>query len=469
MNVSSMMKRGMMMLFISLLALSLSACSGGGGSSPAPGNTPAPSGDSGGGSGGNEGAGDAAGSQMDQTPVTLKVGTWLPAAALEDPTQSWGLFLADFEKKYPWITLEMVNYPSREAPTALTEAIAAGRPFDVFWGETFRNFVDEGYAEELTPYIEADAEFQQFNFKPGVMESFQVDGKQWAVSRGNDSFLIFYNKDLFDKYGVDYPANDWTWEDFRRTAIELTHPEDNVWGVEHHSFWHYFITGVIPYNNGHTANNRMMSEDHTRSVADDPDVLEDLQWFYDIDQKDGAMLNDKLKEELGIEGEAWPLGNAAMTVMPSPVIGSYNNSITFQWDIAPIPAGSVQQKGIGFNSAMFMAKASPNKDAAWLFIKWWASDREAQKILQDIGGSFPATTDNDLVEAFKNAEVYKNVNQSALAHASSMMEPDLLAYIPKGDKVSQAYNGFYAVIEEQTPYDYYPQAVEQLNAELAKP
>lgn len=459
------------LLLTLLFALSVAACSSGDNTNKGQGNggTVDQSGNNG--NGGNQGNGGNGGNEEppapNQDPVTIRVATWLPDEAWADETASWGKFAADFKKKYPWITVVFKFIGSQDMQQFLNEQIAAGEPVDVFWGETFRNFVDEGYVEGLNAYIEKSPDFQAFNFKPGILEPFQVAGEQWAVSRGNDAFLLFINKELFSQRGVDLPANDWTWNDFRQTLLDLTDAGNKQWGLQGHPFWSYFMTGLIPYSNGHTTNNRMLSEDYKKSIADNPDVLADLQWFQDLATKDGVVLTDAMKIDYGIEGDSWMTGNAAITVLPAPVIGGYNAAVPFDWDIAPLPAGTVSQKGMGFNSAMFLAKASKNKDAAWTFMKWWSSDKEAQTILQDIGGTFPATNDEDMVNAFTNAEVYSKLNKEALAHAAKVTEPDLWATVPGGDKGRDAYNGFWeAEAEGKTPYDYYPQMVEKLNKDL---
>jgi len=456
------------LLLVLLVALSAAACSSGNNTNNVQ--------DSGGavnqgGDGGSSGSSSEAPPEPEpepnHDPVTIRVATWLPAEVWADETASWGKFAAEFKKKYPWITVDFKFTSSNDMQQFLNEQIAAGEPIDVFWGETFHNFVNEGYAEGLNAYIEKSPDFQAFNFKPGILEPFQADGEQWAVSRGNDAFLLFINKELFAQQGVDLPAVDWTWNDFRQTLLDLTDSGNKKWGLQGFAMWPFFATGLIPYSNGHTTNNRMLSDDHKKSVADNPDVLADLQWFQDLNTKDGVVLTAAMQTELGIEGDSWMSGNAAITLLPSPVIGPYNTAVSFDWDVVPLPGGTASQKGVGFNSAMFLAKASKHKEAAWTFMKWWSSDKEAQLLLQDIGGTFPATNDEDLVKAFTNSELYSKLNKEALAQTIKVTEPDLFATVLGGDKARPAYDGFWeAELEGKTPYDYYPQMVEKLNKEL---
>ena len=45
-----------------------------------------------------------------------------------------------------------------------------------------------------------------------------------------DNLSLIYNKTVFDAAGVDYPTDDWTWDDFRDAAKKLTDPATNTYG-----------------------------------------------------------------------------------------------------------------------------------------------------------------------------------------------------------------------------------------------
>lgn len=79
--------------------------------------------------------------------------------------------------------------------------------------------------------------------------------------------MIAYNKDIFDKAGIPYPTNDWTWDDFSTTAKQVSSGEgaNRVYGIVSHwilqSFAPY-IYGGMPYN-----------EDWSKQTLDDPNTL----------------------------------------------------------------------------------------------------------------------------------------------------------------------------------------------------
>ena len=52
--------------------------------------------------------------------------------------------------------------------------------------------------------------------------SYVVNGTNYGVPYRQDSWLLFYNKDLFDKAGVPIPDGTWTWDDYATAAKDLT-------------------------------------------------------------------------------------------------------------------------------------------------------------------------------------------------------------------------------------------------------
>ena len=57
-----------------------------------------------------------------------------------------------------------------------------------------------------------------------------VDDLPRAVPAFIDNLAVVYNKKIFDDAGVDYPTDDWTWDDFLKTAAELNDPDAGIAG-----------------------------------------------------------------------------------------------------------------------------------------------------------------------------------------------------------------------------------------------
>lgn len=68
-------------------------------------------------------------------------------------------------------------------------------------------------------------------FPEAARATATVDGQVIGMPAVVDNLGIIYNPELFDAAGVDYPTDEWTWEDFRAAADALTVPERNQYGT----------------------------------------------------------------------------------------------------------------------------------------------------------------------------------------------------------------------------------------------
>src|SRR5262249_54609660 len=87
-------------------------------------------------------------------------------------------------------------------------------------------FVQAGVLRDLGPFMASPDLADLRSFFPATMAPFRQGEHVYAIPWGYVPFILFYNKNLFDKYGVPYPDDRWTWEDYRRAAIRLTHDLD---------------------------------------------------------------------------------------------------------------------------------------------------------------------------------------------------------------------------------------------------
>src|SRR5215216_106797 len=139
-----------------------------------------------------------------------------------------------FMEKHPNIMVEEQPVPGDYDTTVLAQ-IAAGNPPDVFVsGDVFvAPFIKDGVAADLTPFFESDSDLKESDFYPSVIDYFRgPDGHAYMMPDTLDVQRIYFNKELFDKAGVDYPAEGWTIADFEKAAAAITSGEgpDKTYG-----------------------------------------------------------------------------------------------------------------------------------------------------------------------------------------------------------------------------------------------
>ena len=135
----------------------------------------------------------------------------------------------EFEAANPGIKVNVTVLPASGFDEKMTTALGAGEGApDVafFWDN---NWYPE--ALELTPYIEADPDFDPDMYFPGFWKTRAMWGdKVVGLPLGVGANFVMYHKDVFDAAGVAYPEDDWTTEDFIYIATQLTNPDQKSWG-----------------------------------------------------------------------------------------------------------------------------------------------------------------------------------------------------------------------------------------------
>lgn len=169
-----------------MMALSLAACGGGSGSSE------------GGSSGSSSGSGDS-----DKTITFWNVGT--EGADLE--TYEMAIDMFNENNKDGW-TIENVPTQNDKYKEKLVIAMSSGECPDMYtsWsGGPMNEYIESGYAQPLDDLY--DEYGLRDRFMDGALEQASYNGQLYAVPVKNISVAgIYYNKDLFEKYGVEVPT-----------------------------------------------------------------------------------------------------------------------------------------------------------------------------------------------------------------------------------------------------------------------
>jgi multiple sugar transport system substrate-binding protein len=133
----------------------------------------------------------------------------------------------------------------------------------------------QGLLLDLTPLIDADPGFEAEDFFPHTLEAFQWNDRMWALPSQAYLKVIFYDKDLFDKAKIAYPAMDWKRSDFLDLVQGLTLKA----GGETTQYGFVDVGGeasqvFVEY----------LARDHLRQgQLDSPEVAAAIQWYLDLE------------------------------------------------------------------------------------------------------------------------------------------------------------------------------------------
>lgn len=130
------------------------------------------------------------------------------------------------QKKYPYITLTFV-------PDAkLEDLVAAGNVPDLYHGGLGDLIKNKGLGviENTEPLIKKHG-IDLDRFEPVYLDSAKSDGKLYGLPFTAQFNALYYNTDLFDRFGVDYPKDGMTWDEAVDLGRKLTRVVD---GVQYH-------------------------------------------------------------------------------------------------------------------------------------------------------------------------------------------------------------------------------------------
>lgn len=256
--------------------------------------------------------------------------------------------------------------------------IAGGDPPDVFRMEFWKAhaYYSRGVCQVLDAYFEAEGIIPEEEFLD-IQEQSVYEGKWYGTPRGaTGNHIIYYNRDMFDEAGIEWPENtpDWTWEDFLDIAMELTNVtgdiETDVWGFDSSKITNDWNGGQeFAWGWG----TDLFDEEYRKSLINTPEAIEGLQWLADLRNEHGvAPQPAQLPEGMG---DAFLVGKVAMNQTGGFMINSYKVIEDFDWGIAPIPKGKVRQVAFSKPNATVITAASDHPDEAWELLKFINSEQ----------------------------------------------------------------------------------------------
>ena len=160
------------------------------------------------------GCGTGAASEASSEPVTLTLASWTVNITAEFKALREG-----FQAANPNVTVQLKEYDAKNYDTQMLADLATGRAPDIYVQKNLMNFYTYQSGGQL---LDVSDVAKGLDPKVGGLANYNVDGKTYAIPYRQDSWVLFYNRALFDKAGVGYPDGSWTWDDYATTSKQLT-------------------------------------------------------------------------------------------------------------------------------------------------------------------------------------------------------------------------------------------------------
>ena len=294
---------------------------------------------------------------------------WFPVLAQQ--------MLADFHSAHPDIRVYYVLDPeSADFEDKSIAGFQAGVAPDVFQSccGYFPIWAQAGYTLDLRPYVQADLDRATIaDWDPAQYRSlFTRDGKQFGLPKYHGALALYYNKDLFDRYRVDYPDETWTHDDYRQAMLLLTHDTNgdgrtDVWGSMLDVGWERLQVHVNAWG-GHFVD----PNNPKHSLMAEPAALQALEWIRARMWDDRVMATALDVQQLGTR-EAFCAGKLAMVEDGSWALKDILVRGAFRIGVAPFPRGPVRRVTLATTDGFGIYARTLYPDAAWTLLKFLVS------------------------------------------------------------------------------------------------
>lgn len=328
-------------------------------------------------------------------PITLKMTAWDIAT-----TPYWQAVVDAYEAQNPNVHVELVEISSQEYFDKVNIMLSGGDDTDIITVKDIPGYSAMLTRNQIIPLndlIAADG--LDLSVYSGAAEELTFEGSIYALPFRSDIWILYYNKDLFDAAGVDYPTNDITWTEFDALARQMTSGSGNekVYGTHFHTWRSTVELGTV-------------QDGANTVIATDYSFMKPMYDMVTAMQNDGIIMDfGSLKAGQIHYSSVFKNEQIAMLPMGSWFIGSMIAAINegeadFNWGVAryPHPEGVEAGTTAGTLTSLAINANSKNQEAAWDFIKFYSGVEGAKALAAT--GNLPAIRTAEVLAVFSAKE-----------------------------------------------------------------
>ncbi|MBE1440908.1 ABC transporter substrate-binding protein [Paenibacillus sp. OAS669] len=412
-------KKWVLILLAASMAAALAGCNKGGGDGVIEGGSPQ--------------SGSDAGNQRADLVITS-------SGAMDDAAfeKNYGQYI---KKKFPNYTITYIKKGSVGSGTSINELLVAGTKIDLIF-ESIGGMVDglirPGLGGDITE-LAKKANIDLNRFDPTLLDGMRAvaGGKLYGLPVNNMVMNLYYNKDIFDRFGVAYPKDGMTWDETLELAKKLNR-EDGGTQFLGLAVSSQHLLRMNPYSIGY------VDEKNQQATYDNEKWKTILSTIYvgEADDPGYQKYMESNKGKIPYKDEFLKTKNLAMFGYFTDLPITYPEMDSVNWDVVALPAFKDMPK-IGSQPYPIywnVVSTSTQKDAAMEVIKYLTSD-EFQMILSK-RGELTSLTNPDIQKAYGSDYPRKDINWGAAFY-------NQLAKVP--------YKSLYDVITEKPLLDLTPQ------------
>ena len=324
-----------------------------------------------------------------------------------DPAEinAYRTLIKSFNEEEPDIDVQLVEASDREDLIArLSTSIAGGSPPDLFLMNYrfYGQFAARDALEPMASYLEDSDVFDEDDFYPEALDAFRWKGELTCLPQNISSLIVYYNRDLFKRFGVPLPTDGMRWNELVFRAQQMTRdkngqpvrgadpdlPQANTAPAEIYGLGvEPEIIRIAPFVWSNGAEIVDDTDNPTRFTLDTVDAKQVVEQFFQLRTLHGVVPTDQDVEAEDDESR-FVNGRLAMLLDSRRAVPSLREAAEFDWDVASLPYFR-EPANILHSDAYCMTEASDSKDAAWRFVEY-ALDPKGAAVVAKTGRTVPS-------------------------------------------------------------------------------
>jgi len=278
--------------------------------------------------------------------------------------------------------------------------------------EQYEKYAKEGRLVSLESYITRD-KINLDELIPGMVDMLREKsgGELYGLASYFYSQAVFYNKDLFDRHGIEYPTDRMSWEDLLNLAARFPtdgEGEDRIYGLYAGLSAGGSEVQDLARQIGLTYGLRLLNPADKR-VSIDTDSWANVYEMAVNAVRSGALYKSESPNFGGammyqdfLLQDPFVSGKVAMSINTSYLVSQLREAASIvpdkaikNWDVVTMPVDPANPDfthSMTFNDIFAINAESTNPDAAWEFIRFTIGDDYARVKSRAFIGQFPVRT-----------------------------------------------------------------------------
>ena len=252
--------------------------------------------------------------------------------------------------------------------------------------------INKGQVADLTDYMAEDFDMSRYYEKTFENSAF-VDGHYYGLPSGLNYYLVYYNKDMFDAAGLEYPSSDWnkasSFDEYREMAKALTGGEgaNKTYGFSAGPY----MAAIGMFNKSLGGNN--VFDENGNPTMNDAVTKEVYAWFDTMLREDYSMPRPTDTKVMSAF-DMFKAGRLGMILDGTWWLGAIKDIKDFNVGIAAIPSGNGAEAYTSqFVDSFVIFKGSKHEAEAWEAVKAIMSTEAFQALAKTGVGGVPVAKD----------------------------------------------------------------------------